>query len=68
MIASQNMKILNHMQKIGGITSWEAIMGYGITRLSARIKDLKDVGHSILGVWETNDKTKKKYKRYFVVK
>ena len=71
MIASQNMKILNHMQRIGGITQWEAIMGYRITRLSARIKDLKDMGNGIIDTWETSTNEQgetKRYKRYFVVK
>lgn len=33
--------ILNHLQKFGSITSWEAIKEYGITRLSAVIFELR---------------------------
>lgn len=44
---SQNDKILTHLQAFGRITSLEAINEYGITRLSARIYDLRDAGHTI---------------------
>ena len=44
---SQNEEILKHLQEIGCITQWEAIRLYRITRLSARIKDLRSMGHNI---------------------
>lgn len=44
---SQNETILTHLQAFGRITSLEAIKKYGITRLSARIYDLRDAGHNI---------------------
>ena len=34
--------IEDHIKKYGSITSWEAILNYHITRLSARIYDLKN--------------------------
>lgn len=43
----QNKIILNHLKNKGSITSWEAIQAYGITRLAARIFDLKEAGHDI---------------------
>lgn len=44
---TQIEKVLRHMQKFGSISSWEAIMEYGITRLGARIYELKKLGYSI---------------------
>ena len=46
MIGSK-VRILNHMKKHGSITSMESFEKYGITRLSARIKDLRDLGYDI---------------------
>ena len=34
-------KVLEHLQKYGSITSWEAIEKYGATRLSAIIFNLR---------------------------
>lgn len=40
-------RIIKYMQKHGGITSQDAFKDLGITRLSARIKELRDVGYDI---------------------
>lgn len=45
---SQNETILNHLRTHRGITSIEAVNLYGITRLAARISDLKRMGHKII--------------------
>ncbi len=45
---TQCEKILNHMQTIGPITAYEAVIKYGITRLSARIWDLRHDGYNIV--------------------
>lgn len=45
---TQCEKILNHMQTIGGISAYDAVMRYGITRLSARIFDLRKAGYKIV--------------------
>lgn len=50
---TQNDKILNHLRDHGGITSMEAYEIYGCTRLSARIKDLRDEGFNIKSIRET---------------
>lgn len=42
--------ILAHMKRNKGITSMEAFSLYGITRLAARISDLRDKGHLIASV------------------
>ena len=40
-------RIIKYMQKHGGITSQDAFKDLGITRLSARIKELRDRGYDI---------------------
>lgn len=44
---SQEEKVLNHLKEHGEITSWTAIMDYGITRLAARICRLREQGYQI---------------------
>lgn len=44
---TQNKTVLEHMQRDGFITSWQAIQLYGITRLSGRIYDLREKGYKI---------------------
>lgn len=41
----QTERILQHMLDHGGITTLEAYNLYGATRLSARIKELKEMHH-----------------------
>lgn len=47
MKTTQKNKILNHLKKFNGITSLEAINMYRITRLAARIYNLREDGHII---------------------
>ena len=64
---TQTQKILQHLRDHGSITSMEAYEHFGCTRLSARIKDLRDEGHSIASDWETGenrDGVKVSYARY----
>ena len=45
---SQNERILRHIKDHGSITTLEAFQDYGVTRLSARIWDLRHkMGHEI---------------------
>ena len=44
---NQNQKILKHLKEHKKITSYEAFEKYRITRLSARIHDLREQGHNI---------------------
>jgi hypothetical protein len=63
---SQKLKVLSHLRSHNkGITSWEAIVNYRITRLADRIKNLKDDGHSIETIME--DKNGKRFARYYLV-
>lgn len=40
-------RLLSHFERFGAITSLEAFQKYGITRLSAVIFDLRDLGYKI---------------------
>jgi hypothetical protein len=40
-------RIIDYMRTHKGITSQDAFMEFGITRLSARIKELRDMGYDI---------------------
>lgn len=44
---SQNTRILDHLKSGGRITSLDALNQFGCLRLSARIKDLRDLGYEI---------------------
>lgn len=44
---TQTEKVLKYMQERGSITTMDAFRELGITRLSARIYDLKHEGHTI---------------------
>lgn len=50
---TQANMVLDHMINHGFITSMEAFGMYGITRLSARIYELREAGHNILTVNKT---------------
>lgn len=41
------LRIVNYMKKHNGITSQDAFKDLGITRLSARIKELRELGYNI---------------------
>ena len=45
---SQCDRILRHLRDHGSISHLEAYSEYGIQRLAARIKDLKERGHNII--------------------
>lgn len=42
------VRILDHLKKHRTLTSMEAFELYGITRLSARIKELREMGYDIV--------------------
>ena len=68
---TQNERVLNHLKRGLTITQSEAGNLYGITRLDARVKDLKDMGHKIGKVTEKSTNRygdKVHYARYFLLK
>ena len=48
MSKTQENIILDHLKENKFITTWEAIQEYRITRLSARIYELRERGHNII--------------------
>ena len=48
---SKTQKVIEHLLQKGSITSWDAIMLYGATRLSAIIFNLRDRGYMIDSVY-----------------
>ena len=48
MKTTQEERVLEYMKKFGGITSLEAFQDLGITRLSAKIFNLKKQGYNII--------------------
>lgn len=66
---SQEERILRHIKRFDSITSWEAFEDYGITRLSAKIFNLRERGFKISGEWV--ERTNRfgepvRFKRYFL--
>ncbi len=60
--------VLHHIRRTGSISPFEAIMDHGITRLSARILDLKKLGYDFKTQIKANPATRKRYARYFLTK
>ena len=48
---NQNRMVINHLVRVGAITQADAYDLYGITRLSARIFDLRKSGYQVLSRW-----------------
>lgn len=51
---TQIERVIKHLKEYGSITPLEAIREYGITRLGARIWDLRDFGYDIETQTETS--------------
>lgn len=65
---TQDLIILHHLKQHRSITSWEAIQKYRITRLSARIFNLRKKGYDIRSVIEKNEETGTRFARYVLIK
>ena len=63
---SQNQMVLEHLEKHKSITGWDAIGMYHITRLAARIKDLKESGHNIITVMQYAES--RRWAKYILMK
>lgn len=50
---NQNNRVLDYMRSHGSITTLEAFSNLGVTRLSARISDLREQGHIIASTRES---------------
>lgn len=60
---TQNDQILAHLRQHGNISPMEAWGMFKVRSLTRRIRDLKDAGHHIVGIWKM-DTTGQRYKRY----
>ena len=63
--------VLDYMQKYGSITTFEAFIDLGCTRLSSRINDLRNACYRIVGEFESRPNRfgeKVSYKRYTLAK
>ena len=61
---TQNQTILRHIKSLGSISPQEAFRDYQITRLAARIFDLKKAGHHIETEMREHPLTGTRYARY----
>lgn len=51
-MSMQGKRVIEHLKSTGSITSMEAFQLYGITRLSARVFELKKKGYHIVKTME----------------
>ena len=51
---TQKDRVLQYMYDVGSITSLDAIREFGITRLAAVIKNLRDAGYNIKTTMEAS--------------
>lgn len=72
---TQEQMVLRHLKHFHSITSWEAFTDYGITRLSAKIFNLREQmrgsGEHIAGEWVVSENRfgePVRYKKYFIEK
>lgn len=69
-IETQTAQIIKHLKKGNRITSMEALVMFGCSRLAARINELKEIGHNIQGrmIDVGVGQKKKSVKQYFLAK
>lgn len=62
----QCVRLVDYFKQRKGITRLEAMNILGIGNLPARIFDLRESGYVVDDVWEKNENTGSRYKRYFL--
>lgn len=60
---TQNQMLLRHFKRKKTISSFEALLVYGITRLASRIDELRQQGYQIETIMK-KDENGKRYARY----
>lgn len=66
--STQRENIISHLERRKkGITSWDAIQKYGVTRLAKYIHDLRSNGWRINDIFEHDRESNRKWKRYWLV-
>lgn len=48
---TQAQRILDYIERFGGITQYEALQDLGVMRLASRISELRGNGHAITCEW-----------------
>lgn len=61
---TQKTLVLKHLKNLGSISPSEALRDYQITRLAARIGDLKKMGYDIASTMRKHPVTGVAYARY----
>jgi len=61
---TQTEVVLNHLKTVGSISPREALMDHGVSRLAARIHELRLRGWEINGEFQSNPSTGLRYMRY----
>ena len=69
-LSRQQHQVLEYIEQFGSITPLDALEDLGIYRLSARIKDLRELGYPIVTTMEYyfENGIFKKYARYSIKK
>ena len=62
---TQNAKLLRHLRAGCTVTVRQATVELGIGSPPRRLLDLKEAGHNIVDVWETNNGAR--YKRWSLI-
>lgn len=68
---NQEQKIINYVERFGSITTLDAFKDLAITRLSARIFNIKKLGYKVSSVREKSKNRlgeEVNYNRYFIEK
>ena len=68
---NQEQKVINYVERFGSITTLDAFRDLAITRLSARIFNIKKLGYKVSSVRETSKNRlgeEVNYNRYFIEK
>ena len=68
---NQEQKIIDYTEKFGSITTLDAFRDLAITRLSARIFNIKKMGYKVTSARETSKNRfgeEVNYSRYFIEK
>lgn len=63
-LTPQAQTVLKHLRGAGSITQREAMLDHSIPSLPRRIKDLREAGYDVVGVWKTHPLTGQRYTRY----
>jgi hypothetical protein len=57
-LSPQNIAVLKHLRTLGPLTPLSAMVNYGVTRLAARVHELKTMGEKIVTTIKTVNRHK----------